>query len=63
MGEIGSLPSALNGANTVYLADLHAKWSTDPRSVDASFADLFKALDAERAATENGAVAPAPVQS
>lgn len=55
MGEIGSLPSALNGANTVYLADLHAKWSADPRSVDPSFADLFKALDAESLAALTGA--------
>ena len=48
MGEVGSLASALNGANTVYLADLHAKWTRNPRSVDPSFAELFETLDAER---------------
>ncbi|AQS88569.1 2-oxoglutarate dehydrogenase E1 [Neoasaia chiangmaiensis NBRC 101099] len=49
MGELGVTPGALNGANTVYLADLHAKWARDPQSVDPSFAALFTALDEERA--------------
>ncbi|WP_029604926.1 2-oxoglutarate dehydrogenase E1 component [Kozakia baliensis] len=47
MGEIGVISTALNGANTVYLADLHAKWAKDPQSVDPSFAALFGALGEE----------------
>lgn len=46
MGEIGN-SSGLNGANIVYLADLHARWVTDPASVDPSFAQFFASLDDE----------------
>ncbi|MCQ9156255.1 2-oxoglutarate dehydrogenase E1 component [Acidomonas methanolica] len=48
MGEIG-FSSMLNGANTVYLADLQARWAQDPNSVDPSFAQFFATLDDENA--------------
>ena len=41
------LASVLNGANSAYLADAYARWSADPGSVDASFAELFGAMDDE----------------
>ena len=47
MAGVDILASAFSGANAAYLADLYAKWSADPASVDSSFAELFGALNDE----------------
>jgi 2-oxoglutarate dehydrogenase E1 component len=50
MAGVDILASALSGANAAFIADAYARWSADPSSVDASFAELFAALgDEERA--------------
>ncbi len=41
------IASAFNGANAAFIADLYARWATDPGSVDPSFQDLFAALNDE----------------
>ena len=41
------IASAFNGANAAFIADLYARWATDPGSVDPSFAELFAALNDE----------------
>ncbi len=41
------IASAFNGANAAFIADLYARWATDPRSVDPSFAELFEAMNDE----------------
>jgi 2-oxoglutarate dehydrogenase E1 component len=45
MAGVDILASAMNGANAAFLADLYARWVEDPTSVDASFAELFAALN------------------
>jgi len=45
MAGIDILAGAMNGANAAYLADVYARWVEDPGSVDASFAELFAALN------------------
>ena len=45
MPGVDILASAMTGANATFLADLYARWVQDPTSVDASFAELFAALD------------------
>ena len=47
MAGMDILASAFNGANAAFLADLYARWATNPSSVDASFADLFAAMNDE----------------
>ena len=47
MAGIDILASAFNGANAAFLADLYARWASDPSSVDPSFADLFAAMNDE----------------
>src|ERR1700760_3696506 len=47
MAGIDILASAFNGANAAFLADLYARWATDPGAVDPSFADLFAAMNDE----------------
>ena len=47
MAGMDILASAFNGANAAFLADLYARWATDPASVDPSFADLFAAMNDE----------------
>ena len=47
MAGVDILASAFSGANAAYLADLYAKWSANPGSVDSSFDDLFSALNDE----------------
>jgi 2-oxoglutarate dehydrogenase E1 component len=47
MAGIDILASAFNGANAAFLADLYARWATDPAAVDPSFADLFSAMNDE----------------
>jgi 2-oxoglutarate dehydrogenase E1 component len=45
MAGVDILAQAFSGANAAYLADQYARWATDPGAVDASFADLFGAMD------------------
>src|ERR1700761_6425868 len=47
MAGIDILASAFNGANAAFLADLYARWASDPAAVDPSFADLFAAMNDE----------------
>ena len=48
------LASALNGANAAYVADLYARWATNPAAVDPTFAELFASLgDEARGAMED----------
>ncbi|MDB5371100.1 MAG: 2-oxoglutarate dehydrogenase component [Roseomonas sp.] len=45
MAGIDILASAMTGANATFLADLYARWVDQPDSVDASFQELFAALN------------------
>jgi 2-oxoglutarate dehydrogenase E1 component len=47
MAGVDVLASVMSGANAAFLADLYARWVENPNSVDASFADLFEALNDE----------------
>ncbi|HEY6431403.1 MAG TPA: 2-oxoglutarate dehydrogenase E1 component, partial [Acetobacteraceae bacterium] len=47
MAGVDILASAFSGANAAFLGELYARWATDPRSVDPSFADLFGSLNDE----------------
>ena len=47
MAGVDILATAFNGANAAFIADLYAKWVERPSSVDASFAELFGALNDE----------------
>ncbi|EHH67994.1 2-oxoglutarate dehydrogenase E1 component [Gluconobacter morbifer] len=48
MGDHHDDRDAINGDNTIYLAELHARWQDDPASVDPAFAALFATLGAEK---------------
>ncbi len=45
MAGVDVLASAFSGANAPFIAETYGKWVADPASVDASFADLFAAMD------------------
>ena len=47
MPGVDLLAQALNGANAAFIADAYARWANNPNSVDASFAELFAAMDDE----------------
>ena len=47
MPGVDVLASAFNGANAAFIADLYARWISDPAAVDPSFAELFAALNDE----------------
>ena len=47
MPGVDLLASAFNGANAAFIADQYARWAANPGSVDASFAELFAAMDDE----------------
>ena len=47
MAGVDILATAFNGANAAFIADLYARWAERPGSVDASFAELFAALNDE----------------
>jgi 2-oxoglutarate dehydrogenase E1 component len=47
MAGVDVIATAMNGANAQFIAQLYAKWVTDPTSVDGDFAALFAALDDE----------------
>ncbi len=45
MPGVDILASVFNGANAAYMADMYARWAANPASVDASFAELFSAMN------------------
>jgi 2-oxoglutarate dehydrogenase E1 component len=45
MAGVDILASVMSGGNAAYLADLYARWVENPAGVDASFAELFAALN------------------
>jgi len=47
MAGVDILATAFSGGNAAFLADLYARWVSDPGSVDPSFVTLFAALDDE----------------
>ena len=47
MPGVDVLASVFNGANAAFIADLYAKWVSDPASVDPSFAELFAEMGDE----------------
>ncbi len=47
MAGVDILAGAFSGANAAFIADTYARWVADPGSVDASFAELFGALNDE----------------
>ncbi len=47
MAGVDILVTAFNGANAAFIADLYARWASNPASVDVSFAELFAALSDE----------------
>jgi len=47
MAGVDVLSTAFNGGNAAFIADLYAKWTEAPGSVDPSFAELFAALNDE----------------
>ena len=47
MAGVDIIASAFSGANAAYLADIYARWSADPGSVDGSYDELFGALNDE----------------
>ncbi len=47
MAGVDLLATAFNGANAAFIAELYARWVANPGAVDASFAELFAALNDE----------------
>jgi len=47
MAGVDILATAFNGANAAFIADLYARWVSNPGAVDSSFAALFAALNDE----------------
>ncbi len=47
MAGVDILAGAFNGANAAYIADIYARWTRDPGSVDPSFGELFAAFNDE----------------
>jgi 2-oxoglutarate dehydrogenase E1 component len=47
MPGVDVLASIFNGANAAYMADMYARWVENPANVDASFGELFNALNDE----------------
>ena len=47
MAGVDVLASAFNGGNAAFIADLYARWASDPGTVDPSFAELFASLNDE----------------
>src|SRR5215212_2229519 len=45
MAGVDILATAMTGANAAFLADLYARWTERPASVDPSFQELFAALN------------------
>ena len=56
MAGVDILATAFSGANAAFIADLYARWTANPASVDPSFDDLFRTLnDESRAVLEDAA--------
>jgi 2-oxoglutarate dehydrogenase E1 component len=54
MAGVDILATAFNGANAAFIADLYARWTANPGSVDPSFDELFRTLnDESRAVLED----------
>jgi 2-oxoglutarate dehydrogenase E1 component len=47
MAGVDILATAFSGANAAFIADMYARWVSDPGAVDASFAELFESLNDE----------------
>ncbi len=47
MPGVDQLLTAFNGANAAFIADLYARWVSNPSQVDPSFGELFSALNDE----------------
>ncbi len=47
MPGVDVLATAVTGANAAFIAEMYARWTGDPGTVDASFAELFAAMDDE----------------
>src|SRR3970040_2040430 len=47
MAGVDILATAFRGGNAALIADLYARWVSNPGAVDASFAELFAALNDE----------------
>jgi 2-oxoglutarate dehydrogenase E1 component len=45
MAGVDILASAFSGANAAFLGEQYARWAANPHSVDATFAELFSALN------------------
>jgi 2-oxoglutarate dehydrogenase E1 component len=62
MAGVDLLATAMTGANAQFLAQLYAKWVSDPDSVDPDFAALFSALndDAKAVLTDASGASWAP---
>jgi 2-oxoglutarate dehydrogenase E1 component len=45
MAGVDILASAFSGANAAFLSEQYARWAADPASVDATFGELFGALN------------------
>jgi 2-oxoglutarate dehydrogenase E1 component len=56
MAGVDILATAMTGANAAFLADLYARWAERPESVDASFQELFEALNDDARAVLTDAV-------
>ncbi|MBS0562774.1 MAG: 2-oxoglutarate dehydrogenase E1 component, partial [Proteobacteria bacterium] len=54
MAGVDILATAFNGANAAFIADMYARWTENPSSVDPSFDELFRSLnDESRAVLED----------
>jgi len=54
MAGVDILATAFNGANAAFIADMYARWTENPSSVDPSFDELFRTLnDESRAVLED----------
>ena len=62
MAGVDILASVMTGGNAAYLADTYARWVEHPDSVDATFAELFAALndDARAVLTDASGASWAP---
>ena len=62
MAGVDILASVMTGGNAAYLADTYARWVEKPDSVDATFAELFTALndDARAVLTDASGASWAP---
>ncbi|WP_428395157.1 2-oxoglutarate dehydrogenase E1 component [Lichenicoccus sp.] len=58
MASADQLATAFSGANAAYVAELYARWTTDPAGVDEDFVTLFSSFDEEAAAVAHDAAGP-----